>query len=74
MYLKNKKIYKLLIEYIVIFSIILSFVFLLLVIMDNTISAYTDAKYDYMLTDFNQENLEGLSENPYIDDIIPQGL
>ena len=69
MYLKNKKIYKLLIEYIVIFSIILSFVFLLLVIMDNTISAYTDAKYDYMLTDFNQENLEGLSENPYIDDI-----
>ena len=69
MYLKNKKIYKLLLEYIVIFSIILSFIFLLLVIMDNTTSAYTDAKYDYLLTYFNEKNLEDLSENPYIDDI-----
>lgn len=69
MYVKNKNIYKLLIEYIVIFSIILSFVFLLLVIMDNTISAYKDAKYDYWLTYFNEKNLEELSENEYIDDI-----
>ena len=69
MYLKNKKIYKLLLEYIIIFSIILSFAFLLLVIMDNTISAYKDAKYDYLLTYFNKKNLEELSKNPYIDDI-----
>lgn len=69
MYLKNKKIYKLLLEYIIIFSIILSFAFLLLVIMDNTISAYKDAKYDYLLTYFNEKNLEDLGENPYIDDI-----
>ena len=71
LYVKNKNTLKTLMVYTFVITVTLCFSSLLLVIYNNHLSPYRDSGYNYLLTNFDEDNIEELNKCSDIEGVYP---